>query len=47
MLDISDRPFVIPFFPSLFISLGWFFLGVAALWWISIQNNELKRWSGQ
>ncbi|MFC2969063.1 hypothetical protein [Acidimangrovimonas pyrenivorans] len=47
MLDISDRLFVILFFPSLFISLGWFFLGVAALWWISIQNKALKRKSGQ
>lgn len=42
-MDISDRLFVILFFPSLFISLGVFFLGVGYLWWISIQNRELKR----
>jgi hypothetical protein len=42
-MDISDRLFVILFFPDLFISLGVFFLGVGYLWWISIQDRELKR----
>lgn len=42
-MDISDRLFVILFFPSLFISLGVFFAGVGVLWWISIQNRALKK----
>jgi hypothetical protein len=42
-MDISDRLFVILFFPSLFISLGIFFAGVGVVWWISIQNRELKK----
>lgn len=46
MVDISDRLFVILFFPSLFVSLGVFFLGVGYLWWISIQNRESRRKTG-
>jgi len=40
---MDDRTFIILFFPSLFISLGIFFAGVALLWWIAIQDRELKR----
>ena len=42
-MDISDRLFVILFFPSLFISLGVFFIGVAYVWRVSIENRELRR----
>ena len=42
-MDISDRLFVILFFPSLFISLGIFFIGVGYLWSISIQNREMRK----
>jgi hypothetical protein len=45
-MDISDRMFVILFFPSFFISMGVFFIGVGYLWWISIRNRELKRKNG-
>jgi hypothetical protein len=40
---MDDRTFIILFFPSFFISMGVFFAGVGVLWWISIQNRELKR----
>ena len=40
---MDDRWFIILFFPSLFVSLGVFFLGVGYLWWISIQNREFRR----
>ena len=45
-MDISDRLFVILFFPSLFISLGVFFWGVNTLWRTSIENRELRRKAG-
>ncbi|GAB4356597.1 MAG: hypothetical protein Kow0026_16400 [Oricola sp.] len=41
--DVSNRLFVILFFPSLFISLGVFFWGVNCLWRTSIENRDLKR----
>jgi len=40
---MDDRTFIILFFPSFFISMGIFFVGIGVLWWISIQNRELKR----
>lgn len=43
---MDDRTFVILFFPSLFISLGIFFAGIAPLWWVSIRARELKRKAG-
>ena len=43
---MDDRMFVILFFPSLFISLGIFFAGVAVLWSVSIRDRELKRKPG-
>ena len=42
-MDISERLFVILFFPSLFISLGVFFWGANLLWRTSIEDRELKR----
>ena len=45
-MDISDRLFVILFFPSLFISMGVFFWGVNCLWRTSIENRELRRKAG-
>jgi len=43
MIDISDRLFVILFFPSLFISLGIFFVGVGVLWRISIESRAQNK----
>lgn len=46
VFEVSDRLFVILFFPSLFISLGVFFWGVNLLWRTSIENREAKRKAG-
>ena len=46
VFEISDRLFVILFFPSLFMSLGVFFWGVNCLWRTSIDNRERRRKSG-
>lgn len=43
IFEISERMFLILFFPSLFISFGVFFWGVNCLWRTSIENRELKR----
>lgn len=40
---IAPNLFIVLFFAGFFGGLGIFFLGIAALWWISIQNRELKR----
>ena len=40
---MDDRAFILLFFPSFFISLAIFFIGVAAVWWVSIQNREMKK----
>lgn len=37
-MDISDRLFILLFFPSFFISLGIFFLGIGFLWWVALQR---------
>jgi len=42
---MDDRTFILLFFPSFFISMAFFFAGVGILWWISIQNRELKNTS--
>ncbi len=42
-MDISDRLFILLFFPSFFVSLGVFFAGVGFLWSVSIKNRELKQ----
>jgi hypothetical protein len=46
VFEISERLFVILFFPSMFISFGIFFWGVNCLWRTSIENRELKRKAG-
>ena len=43
VIEISDRMFVILFFPSLFISFGVFFWGVGQVWRVSIENREARR----
>ena len=40
---MDDRMFVILFFPSFFISMGFFLACCGYLWKISIENRELKR----
>lgn len=44
---MDDRTFVILFFPSLFISLGVFFIGCGYLWQISIKNRESRDATGK
>jgi len=43
IMEISDRLFVILFFPSLFISLGVFFWGIGQVWSVSLRSKENKR----
>lgn len=45
-MAISDRLFILLFFPSLFISLGVFFWGVGQVWRVSIEDRELKKKQG-
>lgn len=40
---MDDRFFIILFFPSLFISLGIFFVGVGYLWSVSLKARALRK----
>ena len=40
---MSGQLFVILFFPSFFISMGVFFIGVGYLWSISLKEKEMKK----
>lgn len=40
---MNSQLFIILFFPSLFISLGIFFIGVGYVWRVSLQDKEMKR----
>lgn len=39
---MSGQEFILWFFPSFFVSMGFFFIGVGYLWSISIRDRELK-----
>ena len=40
---MSSHLFVILFFPSLFISLGIFLIGVGYVWSVSLQKKEMMK----